>query len=96
MKKHKHKKRVIRFIIFFLFLLSFGIIEDLTSISLSGIEFNMVILLTVIIVATIFTVIAEITEIIVKKEEPKIEKIIRKEENIIKKDEKIIKKKLKI
>jgi len=94
-KKRKHKKRIIRFITFFLFLIAFGVIEDMSAMHLHGIEFNMVILVTVIVIATVFTIIAEVTEFIIKKEEPKIEKFVQKEEKIIKKDEKIIKDKFK-
>ena len=93
-RRRKHKKRVIRFIAFFLFLIAFGVIEDMSAMYLHGIEFNMVILVTVIVIATVFTAIAEFTEFIIKKEEPKIEKFVQKEEKVIKKDEKIIKDKL--
>lgn len=93
-RKRKHKKRVFRFIAFFIFLIAFGVIEDMTAMHLHGIEFNMVILTTVIVIATVFTIIAEISEFIFKKEEPKIEKFVQKEERIIKRDEKIIKEKL--
>jgi len=94
-RRHKHKKRVIRFIAFFIFLIAFGVIEDLSAMHLQGIEFNMLVLTTVIVIATIFTIIAEVTEFVVKKEEPKIEKIIKKEEKFIKDEEKRIKSKIK-
>jgi len=93
-RRHKHKKRVFRFIAFFIFLIAFGVIEDMSAMYLHGIEFNMVILTTVIVIATVFTAIAEISEFIFKKEEPKIEKFVQKEERIIKKDGKIIKDKI--
>ena len=93
-RRHKHKKRTIRFISFFLFLIAFGVIEDMSAMYLHGIEFNMVLLVTVIVIATVFTAIAEITEYVFKKEEPKIEKFVQKEGKIIKKDEKLIKNKI--
>jgi hypothetical protein len=93
-RRHNHKKRTVRFISFFLFLIAFGVIEDMSAMYLNGIDFNMVILTTVIIIATVFTAIAEITEYVFKKEEPKIEKFVQKEGKIIKKDEKLIKNKI--
>jgi hypothetical protein len=89
-RRRKHKKRIVRFISFFLFLIAFGIIEDVSAMFLSGVEFNIVVLITVTVIATIFTAIAEMTEFLFKKEEPKIEKIIKKEEKIIKTEEKKI------
>ena len=94
-RKRKHKKRVVRFISFFIFLIAFGIIEDMSAMYLHGMEFNMLVLTTVTVVATIFTVIAEVTEYIFKKEEPKIEKVIKKEERIIKNEERKIKSEIK-
>jgi nucleoside recognition membrane protein YjiH len=94
-RRRKHKKRAIRFISFFIFLIAFGVIEDMSAMHLHGIEFNMVILVTVIVIATVFTVIAEVTEFIFKKEEPKIEKFVQKEEKVFKKDGKLIKEKIK-
>jgi nucleoside recognition membrane protein YjiH len=89
-RRHKHKKRAIRFITFFILLIAFGVIEDMSAMFLHGVEFDIVVLATVTVIATIFTVIAEVTEFIFKREEPKIEKIIKKEEKIIKKEEKKI------
>jgi membrane protein YdbS with pleckstrin-like domain len=89
-KRHKHKKRVLRFIIFFLFLIVFSVIEDLLAFYLHGTEFDVAIFLIVIVIATIFTAIAEISEFIFKKEEPKIEKFVQKEEKVIKKEERKI------
>ena len=94
-RKRKHKKRVVRFISFFIFLIAFGVIEDMSAMYLHGMEFNMVVLTTVIVIATIFTAIAEVTEFIFKKEEPKIEKMIKKEERIIKNEEKKIQSEIK-
>ncbi|MFH0928749.1 MAG: hypothetical protein V1818_00130 [Candidatus Aenigmatarchaeota archaeon] len=94
-RKHKHKKRTLRFISFFIFLIAFGVIEDISAMYLHGIEFNMMILGTVTVVATIFTIIAEVTEYIFKREEPKIEKFVQKEEKIIKRDEQLIKNRIK-
>lgn len=67
----------------------------MTTISLSGIEFNTAFLIITIFVAIFFTVLAEITEIIFEKEKPKIEKIIKKEENAIGKEENVIKRRFK-
>jgi len=88
----KHKKRYLRFIIFFIFLIVFEIVENLTAVTLTGIEFNTAFLIIMIVVAIFFTAVAEITEIIFEKEKPKIEKMIKKEEKAIKKEEKIIEK----
>lgn len=90
-RRRRHKKRVFRFVSFFVFLIAFGVIEDMSAMFLHGIEFDMVVLATVTVIATIFTAIAEVSEFIFKKEEPKIEKFVQKEEKIIKKDGKIIK-----
>jgi membrane protein YdbS with pleckstrin-like domain len=89
-KRRKHKKRTVRFIAFFLFLIAYSIIEDLTAFFLHGVEFDIAMIIIVIVIATIFTAIAEVTEFLYKKEEPKIEKIIKKEEKIIKDGEKKI------
>jgi len=91
----KHKKKYLRFISFLIFLVAFGIVEDLTALYLHGIEFKLMTLVIITVIAFIFTVISELTEFVVVKEEPKIREVIKKEEKIIKKDEEIIKKKLK-
>jgi len=91
----KHKKRYVRFIAFFIFLVFYGVIEDLTAASLTGVEFDIVILITVIVIAIIFTTLTEVTETIFQKEEPKIKRMIKKEEKFIEKEEDKIKKKLK-
>lgn len=84
----RHRKRYTRFIIFFVFLLAYGVFEDLISLFIQGIEFDIVVLVTVIIIATIFTTVAELTEKLVERKEH--QKIIR----FVKKEEKAIKKKL--
>ena len=94
-KRRKHKKRVLRFIIFFLFLIAFSVIEDLIAFYFHGAEFDVAIFIIVIVTATIFTAIAEISEFIFKKEEPKIQKIIKKEEKVIKNEEKKIQSEIK-
>ena len=82
----KHRKKYLRFVLFFLFLLVYGIIEDLTTMSLRGVELDIAVLTTVLCVALLFTTIAELTEKFVEKREPqKIAKLIKKEEEIIKK-----------
>jgi len=92
----RHRKKYWRFVLFFLFLLVYGIIEDVTAMSLHGIELNLAVLTTVSVIALVFTTIAELTEKFVQKKEPqKIAKFIRKKEKIIKKDGKIFKEKLK-
>ena len=91
----RHRKKYLRFTLFFLFLLVYGIIEDLTALSLHGIEFNIAVFTTVFFIALIFTTVAELTEKFVEKKEPqKIVKFIKREEKVIKKDGKIIKEKL--
>lgn len=92
----RHKKKYTRFVIFFIFLLAYGMIEDFTALTLSGVEFNVATFILVFFIALIFTSIAEITEKLVEKKEPqKIMKFIKKEGKIIKKDGKILKDKLK-
>ena len=81
---------MVRFILFFLFLIAFSVIEDLTAFFFHGVEFDLAILMIVMVIATIFTIIAEVSEFIFKKEEPKIEKFVQKEEKVIKKEEKKI------
>lgn len=94
-KRHKHKKRVLRFIVFFTFLIAFSIVEDLVAFYFHGAEFDVAILIIVVSVATVFTAIAEITEFIFKKEEPKIEKFVHKEEKAFKSEERKIESEIK-
>jgi len=92
----KHKKKYTRFIIFFVFLLAYGMIEDFTALTLSGVEFNVATFTLVFFVALIFTTIAEITEKLIEKKEPqKIVRFIKKEEKAIERNGKILKDKLK-
>lgn len=84
----RHRKKYTRFIIFFIFLLAYGVFEDFISLTIHGVQFNFIVFLTVLSIAIIFTTVAEITEKLVEKKEP--QKIIR----FVKKEEKIIKKKL--
>ena len=90
-KKH-HKKHSIRFIVFFIFLVLYGIIEDIMAIGLSGVEFNTFVLTISIVIASAFTAIAEITERLYEKEKTNINRAIKKEKKAIKKEERAIKK----
>jgi len=63
--------------------------------SLTGVEFDIVILITVIVIATVFTIMVEVTEKIFQKEEPKIKRMMKREEKFIEKEEGKIKKRLK-
>jgi len=87
----KHKKKYLRFILFFLVLLSFRVVEDYFFIKSFGIEIeiDIFIFLTFIFVAIIFTVISELTEILIEREEA--EKLL----NFITKKEKMIKERIK-
>jgi hypothetical protein len=91
----KHKKKYVRFISFFVFLVIYSIIEDLIAVSLHGVEFDIIVLINVFLIALIFTAISEVTESLVKREEPKIEKFIKKEEDFIGDEERSIKRKIK-
>jgi len=96
----RHRKKYLRFIFFFLFLIFYGVFEDFISLTIHGVEFNIVVFSTVFLIALMFTTIAEITEKFVeKKESQKIKKFITKEEKLIKKiikeEEKKLKKKIK-
>ena len=98
----KHKKNYVRIISFFIFLVIYSVIEDVIAVTLHGVEFDIVVLINVFVIALFFTGIAEITERIYKKEEPEIkeyekkfEKVIKKEEDLLEDEEKIIEKKIK-
>ena len=91
----KHKKKYVRFVSFFIFLVIYSVIEDLIAVTLHGVEFDIIVLINVFTIALLFTGIAEITERIFKKEEPKLEKFIKKEEDFIEDEEKVIEKKIK-
>jgi DMSO reductase anchor subunit len=95
----RHRKKYLRFIVFFLFLILYGVVEDFISLTIHGVEFNLVVFSTVFVIALIFTIVAEVTEKLAKKETPKIKKFITKEEKvikkIIKKEEKKLKEKIK-
>jgi len=82
----RHRKKYFRFIIFFLFLILYGVFEDFISLTIHGVQFNIIVFLTVLSIALIFTTIAEVTEKLVEKKEPqKIIKFVKKEEKIIRK-----------
>ena len=83
----KHRKKYWRFILFFIILSLFRIIEDYFLVKSIGLEFeiDVFILFSIIFVAAIFTAISEITEKMIEKEEPKLERLIKKEEKVIKK-----------
>jgi Na+-transporting methylmalonyl-CoA/oxaloacetate decarboxylase gamma subunit len=80
----------------------YSIIEDLIAVTIHGVEFDIVVLMNVFIIAIVFTFISEITERLYKKEEPeikeyekKVEKVIKKEEDFLEDEEKIIERKIK-
>ncbi len=69
----KHRKKFARFVLFFIFLLLFRIIEDyflLTS-PVFEVEIDIFILTIVLVSAVIFTMISEVTEILIEEEEAK-------------------------
>ena len=76
-----------RFVLFFVSLLLFRLVEDyflLTS-PVVEVEFDVVILMIVILSAIVFTAIAEMTEILIEKEEAKkLLKFITEKEKLIK------------
>lgn len=84
----RYRKKYLRFIIFFVFLLAYGVFEDLISLTIHGVQFDIIVFLTVVTIAIIFTTVAEVTEKLVERKEHK--KIIR----FVKKEKKAIKKKL--
>jgi sensor domain CHASE-containing protein len=90
----KHKKNYVRFISFFAFLVAYSILEDIISISIHGVEMDLMVVLNILVIATVFTLISQGTENLYRKEEPKIEKLIRKEEKLIDGEERKIRKRL--
>jgi membrane protein YqaA with SNARE-associated domain len=91
----KQKKKYYRFVLFFLFILIFRIIEDyfLLRSAVVEFEFDIIVLLIVLISAVIFTAISEITELFIEEDEAKkLLKYIRKRES---KFEHVMKKKSK-
>ena len=98
----KHKKNYVRIVSFFIFLVIYSVIEDMIAVTIHGVEFDMVVLINVFVIALVFTGIAEITERLYKKEESeikeyekKVEKVIKKEEDFLEDEEKIIERKIK-
>ena len=98
----RHKKKYVRFLTFFVFLVVYSVIEDLIAVSIHGVEFDIIVLINVFIIALLFTGIAELTERLYKKEEDelkeyenKVEKFVKKEEDVIEDEEKLIKRKIK-
>ena len=85
----KHRKKYSRFILFFVILLTFRVIEDYFLIKSIGIEFeiDIFILFSIILIASIFTGIAELTEELIEEKEAKkiLETIKRDKEKLIKK-----------
>lgn len=63
-KKHvsKHKKKYTRFILYFLILLTFGVIEDVTAVYLTDSETILEVIGVAIILSFIFTIIGEVIE----------------------------------
>jgi len=98
----KHKKNYVRIISFFIFLIIYSVIEDMIAVTIHGVEFDIVVLINVFVIALVFTGIAEITERLYKREEheikeyeKKVEKVIKKEEDLIEDEEKMIERKIK-
>lgn len=58
----KHKKRTAKFLVFFIMMLLFAIIEDILAAKASGAPFIIETLPLVIVIALIFTVITELIE----------------------------------
>ena len=72
------------------------------AVTIHGVEFDIVVLINVFVIALVFTGIAEITERLYKREEheikeyeKKVEKVIKKEEDLIEDEEKMIERKIK-
>ena len=77
----KHRKKYTRFVLFFVFLLLFRILEDYSLLTspFFEIEFDIIIFLVVSLSALIFTIIAEVTEMLIEEEEAeKLLKLIKK------------------
>lgn len=98
----KHRKKYSRFILFFVILSLFRIIEDYFLVKSISLEFevDLFILFSIIFTAFIFTAVSELTEKMIEEEEArKLLEFIRKEkpklESIIKGKKKIVKKKIK-
>ncbi|MFH1229810.1 MAG: hypothetical protein V1678_05320 [Candidatus Aenigmatarchaeota archaeon] len=83
----KHKKHYVRIALFFIFLVIYSVIEDIIAMSIHGMEFDLVVLVNVFIIAMVFTGIAELTERLYKKEEPEIKEYGKKMKSAIKKEE---------
>ncbi|MBU3905296.1 MAG: hypothetical protein KJ906_04080 [Nanoarchaeota archaeon] len=68
-KKHviKHKKKYTRFILYFLILLTFGVIEDVTAVYLTTGEDMMEVIGVAVLLSFIFTVIGEGIELIYER-----------------------------
>ncbi|MDD5416482.1 MAG: hypothetical protein PHU12_00735 [Candidatus Aenigmarchaeota archaeon] len=63
-KKHiiKHKRKYTKFILYFLILLTFGVVEDVTAVFLTKTEEMIEVIGVAILLSFIFTVIGEIIE----------------------------------
>lgn len=59
---HRHKRRVFRFVLFFVMMLVFAIMEDMLTASMSGAVFLYETLPLIVVVAFVFTVVAELVE----------------------------------
>jgi hypothetical protein len=79
----RHKKKYSRFVLFFILLAAFRVIEDYYLIRSMGIEFEFdaFIFLSIIVAALLFTLISEVTEKFIEEEEAKklLEFIMEKE-----------------
>jgi len=77
----RHKKKYIRFIIFFFLVYVFRTYENYLVSKVTGItlDIDVVNYLVVILIATVFTFVAEITEKIIEEQEAKLEDFVKKE-----------------
>lgn len=73
----KHKKRAIRFFLFFAMMLIFAIIEDILAAHLSGAILLLETIPIIILIAFIFTVITELVEEKFEGGEQPLEKILK-------------------
>jgi len=77
----KHKKKYVRFIIFFFLVYIFRTYENYLMIKATGVtlDIDFANYLVIILIATVFTFVAEATEKIIEEEEAKIENFIKNE-----------------
>ena len=69
----RHRKKYFRFVLFFIMLTAFRVIEDYYLLSSMNIEFEFdaFIFLSIIVAAVLFTVVSEVTEKLIEEEEAK-------------------------